>query len=300
MRNNKIQTIVLKTCCFILITIMFICILLPHQGIDQQESINGSFWKRLNSVEKATCEGLNDTFWIVEDPATVAALLDLIRNCIIKEHHPSEQELKQSDGVGDWHIALGNVTSDFAISIDGEVYGPEYKMRIRFTDYEFGIKDTLYFYEREPIRDKIMLLMHSGSILAMQNEADDIQRFNNIGLSEAPLIEVSVNAESLSDNGLSVSIKNIDTAPILIGNNYHVEEYLNSEWSRRETSINLLYYLGKQRLKKGEEISFDIDWSNYYGSLPPGKYRLVKTVWKSGTEMLIRADFELDDKIAHY
>ena len=100
---------------------------------------------------------------------------------------------------------------------------------------------------------------------------------------------------SLSENGLTVKVTNNDNLPITIGNDYHVEENNKGTWIRHNAKADLLYYEESIIIEKGNEETFIIDWTDYYGSLSPGQYCLVKKYVHNGREYCARAEFELKE-----
>ncbi len=78
------------------------------------------------------------------------------------------------------------------------------------------------------------------------------------------------------------------------GEDYSVEKRENGKWKSVETKGNYIvkwpaYYPGKTG-----KLDFNIDWSERYGELENGEYRIVKTVSTSDGEIELYAEFTIE------
>ena len=289
-------TIAVSTLC---LAIIVIGLIIFFSGRNDEESAKKSFFEIIDQfgpIDKVTSSGPHDVLWIVDDPGEIQTIIELISDNICGEFSiDSTKELYGLNNSPLWQISLSNTKRNCGIGIDGDIHSPDYKIRLNLHDYSNGINDAIFFYEREALSEKILRIMYSGKKQVRQIEKTERERLERGPLQENEFVQMRVQEGSLSENGLTVKVTNNDNLPITIGNDYHVEENNKGTWIRHNAKADLLYYEESLIIEKGNEETFIIDWTDYYGSLSPGQYCLVKKYVHNGREYCARAEFELKE-----
>jgi len=92
------------------------------------------------------------------------------------------------------------------------------------------------------------------------------------------LITLTIEEESLSPTGGSFIVTNDSDESIEFAEKYSVQILIDGIWHdiiKREggASTDILFIC-----EPGNEVSFGVDWSYFYGNLPEGTFRLVKSI----------------------
>ena len=90
---------------------------------------------------------------------------------------------------------------------------------------------------------------------------------------------VSIRISDVSESGATVTIKDTNKEPFLYGEWYSVEKYDGGQWTEIEPIIeNYAFTMIGYIPDENDEVKFEINWEWFYGKLPAGSYRLIKSV----------------------
>ena len=92
------------------------------------------------------------------------------------------------------------------------------------------------------------------------------------------LDNVSINIDNVTPTGATLTIKDENENPYIYGEWYEIEKEVDSEWERLETINDLLFNDLGYKVDENNTVSFTMDWQDYYGTLEPGGYRLIKRI----------------------
>ena len=92
------------------------------------------------------------------------------------------------------------------------------------------------------------------------------------------LDNVSINIDNVTPTGATLTIKDENENPYIYGEWYEIEKEVDSEWERLETINDLVFNDLGYKVDENNTVSFTMDWQDYYGTLEPGGYRLIKRI----------------------
>lgn len=92
------------------------------------------------------------------------------------------------------------------------------------------------------------------------------------------LDNVSINIDNVTPTGATLTIKDENENPYIYGEWYEIEKEVDSEWERLETINDLVFNDLGYKVDENNTVSFTMDWQDYYGTLEPGSYRLIKRI----------------------
>ena len=103
---------------------------------------------------------------------------------------------------------------------------------------------------------------------------------------------MTLDKSTISPTGATLEISNNREDDIYVGNNYSVQKKTNNEWTKLDGNMD--FFMDAKILPSGESLSFSLDWSEYYGELPDGDYRIEKVVLlTSGESILLYCEFSI-------
>jgi hypothetical protein len=105
-------------------------------------------------------------------------------------------------------------------------------------------------------------------------------------------IELKIEEGTESTSGLGYVISNKTDQTIYYGPEYHVEIKVDNQWYYIEKEVE--WDAGLRILDSDNMHSYVVNWSSYYGKLPRGEYRLVKTAIVSGEEVYLADEFGIE------
>lgn len=92
-------------------------------------------------------------------------------------------------------------------------------------------------------------------------------------------ITLLLHEDTLTPSGASFEIVNTSGIDGYSGETYHIEKYKENQWKMCDyISDNVGFQDMRWNVNDGISYSFAVDWSNIYGRLDNGSYRLVKDV----------------------
>ena len=90
-------------------------------------------------------------------------------------------------------------------------------------------------------------------------------------------LKMEINEEKTTNEGITFKLVNISDYDLTYGLSYHLEKEENGKWYKVKPKEEMNFIMIAYQLKKGEEKEENLKWTTYYGKLPEGKYRLVKS-----------------------
>ena len=95
---------------------------------------------------------------------------------------------------------------------------------------------------------------------------------------------LTMKAEDVSKTGLTLTFEQVDgavTGELSTGAEYSLDKLENSKWiviDYADPEADVAWTQEAYMIKTGDTTSMDIDWTNIYGELKPGSYRVVKMI----------------------
>jgi len=92
-------------------------------------------------------------------------------------------------------------------------------------------------------------------------------------------VTLEIKEKTLSDNGLTLVIKNRTSRGYMFSPTYCVEQEINGQWHRASYVTNIVRWQGSDHLEVvGNSINeLEINWEWLYGNLSSGNYRIIKS-----------------------
>lgn len=110
-----------------------------------------------------------------------------------------------------------------------------------------------------------------------------------IDIYKEDAIVLLLDESTLTASGAEFTLKSAEN--ITYGEQFFLEIQINGKWYTIEEELD--WFLTKHILKSGEEVLLEIDWTNYYGELPSGRYRLLKPIENIEKSYVISCEFEV-------
>ena len=92
------------------------------------------------------------------------------------------------------------------------------------------------------------------------------------------LVSLEITEYRLEENRITLTITDNNEVPYSLNDRYKIEKLNNEEWEEVER-INpekVLLIVKKYNLDENNQYNFEINWTNGYGELEEGTYRIVK------------------------
>ena len=120
---------------------------------------------------------------------------------------------------------------------------------------------------------------NESNIKITNNEVNLIIKDNTLTNDEAIFILVNNSPES-----------------IFYGDDFQLERKINNKWYTLEMIEKVNFYLQPHQLNQDEFVDFGVNWTQFYGKLESGLYRLVKsyTYYNSKDKLYIAKEFLID------
>lgn len=87
--------------------------------------------------------------------------------------------------------------------------------------------------------------------------------------------DVHIDVTPTTSNSIQITISNNSSSVVSFSNDYHIEVNSILGWHKLASLSNSFTSLGHS-IRPGESSSFFINYESIYGTLSPGKYRIVK------------------------
>ena len=108
--------------------------------------------------------------------------------------------------------------------------------------------------------------------------------------------QVTVKTVSSSATSARVKIRNDNSTEVIYGKAYQIQKLVNGSWENmKPIAENIMFPAVGISIFGNTTGHIDIDWTDYYGKLENGKYRIVKEYSVGGVLYKIAAPFDLKD-----
>lgn len=97
-------------------------------------------------------------------------------------------------------------------------------------------------------------------------------------VKNSELVNLEITDYRLEENKITLTITDNNEVPYSLNDRYKIEKLNNEEWEEVER-INpekVLLIVKKYNLDENNQYNFEINWTNGYGELEEGTYRIVK------------------------
>ena len=115
---------------------------------------------------------------------------------------------------------------------------------------------------------------------------------------------IEVKDGTLSSDGATFVYKNLEEYDIsYLEYIYWVEVQIKGKWYEIVESDDRIYEFAERYLAPGEEKERELGWYYYYGSLPPGNYRLLQSfseMISSDSNITIACEFTITEDVVNY
>ena len=106
--------------------------------------------------------------------------------------------------------------------------------------------------------------------------------------------QVTVKTVSSSATSAKLEIKNDNSTEVIYGEAYQVQKLVNGSWENmKPLEENIVFPMVGIEIAGNTTGYIDVDWTDYYGKLENGKYRIVKEYTTGGTCYKISSEFWL-------
>lgn len=106
--------------------------------------------------------------------------------------------------------------------------------------------------------------------------------------------QVTVKTVSSSATSAKLEIKNDNSTEVIYGEAYQVQKLVNGSWENmKPLAENIVFPMVGIEIAGNTTGYIDVDWTDYYGKLENGKYRIVKEYTTGGTCYKISSEFWL-------
>lgn len=123
---------------------------------------------------------------------------------------------------------------------------------------------------------------------------DSMLQTSGKSIRDVSLVKFEINKETVSKTGLTVVITDYNEEPFGWGPGYEVLKLVNNEqWIPVESKVPMIFNEIAYVLDENKQWEYKIDWTNFYGELEPGTYKLKKTVYDSGNTDIYSNIFEI-------
>ena len=92
------------------------------------------------------------------------------------------------------------------------------------------------------------------------------------------LNNISINIKDITPTSATIVIKDTNESSYTYSEWYEIEKEVDSKWEKLEENNDMVFNDKGYKVDGNNTIEFDMNWEDYYGSLEPGNYRLIKRV----------------------
>ncbi len=107
------------------------------------------------------------------------------------------------------------------------------------------------------------------------------------------LSNVSISLEDVSASGATMKLHNQTGVAVEFGSNYSLQGWKNEAWHELPVIFDNFGWNAILYSSQSDIYTKEVTWA-HYGSLPQGKYRLVKTVQQGGKKYPLAVEFEIN------
>ena len=110
--------------------------------------------------------------------------------------------------------------------------------------------------------------------------------------------QITVKTVSSSATGVRLEVRNDNSTEVIYGKAYQIQKLVNGNWENvKPIAENIMFPAVGISIFGNTTGHIDVDWTDYYGKLENGQYRIVKEYSVGGVLYKIAAPFELKDTL---
>lgn len=135
---------------------------------------------------------------------------------------------------------------------------------------------------------------YSPNTVEIYNNESNSKNSNLIFDRSPENVQIKVIDDTISGNGITIVITDNNKTPYNWGENYKIEQKNNDIWEEIKPNKNVIVNSVNYNVDENNQITYRINWNEYYGTLEKGIYRIVKSVSDNDTNINIYSDeFEI-------
>lgn len=135
---------------------------------------------------------------------------------------------------------------------------------------------------------------YSPNTVEIYNNESNSKNSNLIFDRSPENVQIKVIDDTISENGITIVITDNNKTPYNWGENYKIEQKNNDIWEEIKPNKNVIVNSVNYNVDENNQITYRINWNEYYGTLEKGIYRIVKSVSDNDTNINIYSDeFEI-------
>ena len=124
-------------------------------------------------------------------------------------------------------------------------------------------------------------------------KGDMIQSVNKQS-QDTSLVKLDIVKESITNTGVTMIITDHNKNPYGWGPGYELLKLVNDEqWIPVDALVPLSFHEIAYVLDENNQYEYKIDWTNFYGAVPSGMYKLKKSVYDDGYVDIYTEAFEI-------
>lgn len=137
---------------------------------------------------------------------------------------------------------------------------------------------------KNTLRIFLIIFLISAIIMVIRFIQENISFDKSLSLEELPVtldnVNIEIKKETLTKKGATVIITNKSDSKIAFGEYYRIDKKEDQKWTKMKSiNKNDLMILNINEIEGEKSIEKNIDWSELYGTLRKGDYRLVKEIY---------------------
>jgi hypothetical protein len=124
--------------------------------------------------------------------------------------------------------------------------------------------------------------------------SQDMIQTTNETSKDLSLVKLKIKEDSITKTGLTLVITDYNEPSFGWGPGYEVLKLINNEeWIPVTPNVPMVFNEIAYMLDENHQWEYVIDWTNFYGELETGKYKIKKTIYNNGYIDLYSNEFEI-------
>lgn len=128
----------------------------------------------------------------------------------------------------------------------------------------------------------VIVLLIGVIFLQRRNNIKNNKYVNNENVSsieEIDNVKIEIQLDTVTKSGLTIIVTDNNKESYVWGEEYEIQENVNGEWKTLSSKISsYIDYSDAIGLDENNQFEQKINWTNIYGKLSKGVYRIVKDV----------------------
>ena len=142
----------------------------------------------------------------------------------------------------------------------------------------------------------IIMLIIIGTLLFLNSNKNTNELISNEKThTRSPNnVKIKIIENSISSTGVTILVTDNNKYHYAWGEQFSIQKKVDGEWQNLKYLTDLpVFSLIGYGLDKNNQLIQKIDWTDYYGELSIGKYRIIKQVYDNGYISLYSDEFEI-------